>query len=307
MNRPATNRISFPVLLLISLMAFSASACKRKKNKNNQQAVTIDTAVDNCHLDRRLPKPIIADMWKNEFHFEWLSMKMGCEASDDSSKMDFNVSVRIRKDSVIWMNVTDPVVGITVARALITKDSVKFVQFQDGTLSPEPKCFLGDFAFLSSLLGVEVDFDMMQSLLVGNSATFYTEDEKLKASINQSNCMYVLSTIRKRKLRKVLDGQIAPPEPLQTITIDPSTFKIMRILFLDAGNRSFTADYSDFSKEDTLVFPHHAVFFGKSPGKSAQLDVTYNKVKLNQPLEFPFTIPDDCKPIIIQQAPKQDH
>jgi len=263
----------------------------------------VDTSAnDRCHMERRLPKPIIADMWKNEFHFNWMSAKMNCEASNDSATMSFNVMLRMRKDSIIWMNVTDPVVGIPVARALISRDSVKFVQFL-----PEERCFEGDFAYLSSLLQTDIDFDMLQALLVGNSATFYTDDEKLKASINQDSCEYVLSTVRKRKLKKVLDGSITSPDPLQTISIDPSTFKIMRILFLDAGNRSFTADYSDFSKEDTLVFPHHAVFFGKSPGKTARLDVTYNKVKLNQPLEFPFSIPDDCKPIILQQAPPQGH
>lgn len=285
------------LLLVTSLLSFNS--CKGRKNQKKTEGNDSLTAV-NCKIDRRLPHPLINDMRKSEFHFQWLSAKLDCEASDDSSKFNFDVNVRIKKDSVIWLMVTDPVIGIQVARILITKDSVKFIQ-----KIPEEKCFKGDFAILSNLLQNEVDYDMIQSLLVGNSASFYEEDEKLNAGVNRAECSYILSTIRKRKLNKVLkDPATAPAEPLQTITLDPVSFKILKILFIDAQNRTFTADYSEFAPEDSLMFPHKALFFARGAQKSARLDVNYKKVKLNQPLEFPFSFPDDCTPIIIQEQPQ---
>lgn len=290
-------RFAFPLAFLLGLFAFSS--CKSHKQITQAQEPS-----GNCKLVKRLPKPLIADMRRNEFKFEWLSMRLACEASDDSSKFDFDVSVRMRRDSVIWMNVLGPL-NIKVARVLITKDSVKFIQYQDGSLSAEPKCFQGDFALLSNMLQTEVDFEMMQSLLVGNSVSFYEEDEKLKSSVNQDECNFTLSTIRKRKLKRVLEAQAPPAEPLQTISLDPVTFKILKILFIDAQNRTFTAQYDSFSKEDSLLMPHHAVFYAKGLQKTAKVEVNYNKINLNQHQDFPFTIPDDCKPILIQEPQQQ--
>jgi hypothetical protein len=290
---PRPFRSSFYAALLLAFALLLLESCKSKKQAQQQEPQT-----GNCHLDLRLPKPLISDMRKNEFRFEWLSGKLSCEASDDSSKFEFDVTLRMRRDSAIWMMVTGPL-NLKVARVLITKDSVKFIQYL-----PEEKCFQGDFIFLSQLLQTDVDFDMMQSLLVGNSASFYEEDEKLKASINKSDCSYTLSTIRKRKLKKVLEGDRQLADPLQTISLDPSTFKIMRILFLDMQNRTFTASYDDFAPEDSMLFPHHAVFYAKGLQKTAKLDVTYKRLTLNEPLEFPFNFPDDCQPIIIPQQPE---
>ncbi|HET6993029.1 MAG TPA: DUF4292 domain-containing protein [Bacteroidia bacterium] len=285
--------------IILSTTLISTSCHNRKHTAASNSVDTLQSG--NCKIDRRLPHPLINDMWKNEFHFNWFSAKMDCEASDDSSKYNFDVTVRIRKDSVIWLMITDPVVGVPVARVFITRDSVKFVQ-----KLPSEKCFVGDFAFISNLLHTEIDYEMMQSLLVGNSVSFYQEDEKLNSSVNRAECNYTLSTIRKRKLKKVLnDPQVAPSEPLQTISLDPVSFKILKILFIDAQNRTFTANYDDFTPEDSMMFPHKAIFFARGSQKSARLDVTFKRIKLNQPLEFPFNMPDDCQPILIDNGPQQ--
>lgn len=295
---PIFKMTAHKTLLLITCLALLGFASCKKKKKQDQTNTT--ETQGNCKVTFRLPKPLVSDMHKNEFQFDWFSGRMECEASDDSSSVTFDVTVRMRKDSVIWMNVLGPL-NIKVARLLITRDSVKLIQYQDGTLNAEPKCFQGDFALLSHLLQTEVDYEMLQSLLIGNSVSFYEEDEKLKASVNTTECNYTLSTIRKRKLRKALEAQTAPPEPFQTISLDPFTFKILNILFIDAQNRTFTAKYDKFEKQDSLLLPMHAVFYAKGLQKTAKVDVKYNRVTLNQRQDFPFTFPDDCKPIIINK------
>jgi hypothetical protein len=293
-------RFSFLCLLLFATLAVaSLSSCKSKKQA---QQTGDQTGNGNCHVTPRLPRALVSEMHRNEFQFNWFSAKLECEASDDSSQVAFDVNLRMCRDSVIWMLVTDPVVGIKVARVLITRDSVKFIQY--GLLGNPDRCFQGDFIFLSQLLQTDVDYDMLQSLLVGNSVSFYEEDEKLNASVNKDDCTYTLSTIRKRKLRKVLEGQNPPADPLQTITLDPASFKIMRILFLDAQNRTFTAQYDQFAPVDSMSFAHHAVFFGRGLQKTAKLDVTYKRIILNEPVDFPFNIPDACQPIIIPEPQK---
>lgn len=285
------------VCVLVMSASVSLTSCKKKK-KNNTTVVD-STSTGPCKLDYKNPRTLIAGMRKSEFTFGWMIAKMSCEAYDDSSRATFEVNLRIRKDSVIWMNVLGPL-NIKIARVLITKDSVKFIQYQDGTLGAQPKCFQGDFALLSQMLQTEVDYDMMQSLLVGNSVSFYEEDEKLRSSINQGECRYTLSTIRKRRLRKVMEGQTPPQDPLQTISLDPAqSYKIMSIFFLDEQNRTFRASYSDFRTLDSMQFPYKAAFFVKGLTRSAGGSLEYTSIKLNKPTDFPFSIPDDCVPIII--------
>lgn len=285
---------------LFFAVPFSLGSCKNKKHTTT----TADTtSTGPCRLGIRVPRSLVTDMRNSEFKFEWLTAKIACQAYDDSSRAEFDVTVRMRKDSVIWMNVTGPL-NIKIARVLITKDSVKFVQFQDGTLAAQPKCFQGDYALLSQLLQTDVDFDMMQSLLIGNSVSFYDEDDKLRSSINQTECRYTLSTIRKRRMNKVLDGNKPVKDPLQTISIDPATFKIIDILFLDEQNRTFRAHYSNFQALDSMQFPYKAEFFAKGLTQSAGIILEYQTVKLNKPTDFPFAIPSDCVPIIIPQNEK---
>jgi hypothetical protein len=294
-NKPRTTIFVFrnflAIVIFVSIL-FSFS-CNKQKHivKNN---IVDSTKLQTCKIDRRPPRPLINEMWKNEFKFEWLSAKIDCEATQDSSKFIFDVSVRIRKDSVIWLIVTDPVIGIPIARLFITRDSVKFIQ-----KLPEEKCFRGNFSFLSQLLQTEIDFEMIQSLLIGNSVSFYQEEEKLNASINHSECSYTLSTVRKRKLKKVLSTPNTPPtDPLQTISLDPISFKILNILFIDDQNKTISAKYGDFTLEDSMPYPHKVEFYARGAKSSAQLGIKIHRIKLNQPLEFPFNIPQNCPSII---------
>src|ERR1041385_4126377 len=238
-------RPGFLFLPVLFSLAFTFSACKKKRHT----AANTPQPAENCKLDYKAPRPLMNYMRGGEFKYDWFSAKMDCEASDDSSTVSFNVVLRMKKDSAIWMMITDPAIGIPVARILITCDSVKFVQ-----RLPSEKCFKGDFAFLSQLLQTDVDLDMMQSLLVGNSVSFYEEDEKMKSSINSENCNYTLSTIRKRKLKRALNDPGPPSDPFQTISLEPETFKILKILFIDAQNRTFTSTYGDFQKLDSMSF-----------------------------------------------------
>jgi len=300
------NTLRLPKLLLLPavfMLFCSFDSCKKKK----QPVTTNDgTPTTNCKIDYKAPRPLISYMRSGEFQYDWFSGKMDCEASDDSSKFSFNVTLRMKKDSAIWMLITDPVIGIKIARVLITCDSVKFVQYVTSN-GLEEKCFKGDFAILSKLLQTDVDLDMMQSLLVGNSVSFYEEDEKLNSYIDKDDCNYTLSTIRKRKLKKALDSPNPPSDPFQTISLEPLTFKILKILFIDAQNRTFTSTYSNFQKVDSMSFPNHAIFYAKGVQKSARLEVDYKKVSLAGPLEFPFSFPEDCQPIPINDEQQQPH
>ena len=261
-------------VFFISLLILTS--CKQQKNITKKNS--------KCNLDYKNPKTLNANLKANELFFKSLNAKIAVESNIDSSFNSFSVSLRIKKDSIIWMSVSK--LGIEGIRILITKDSVKFINRSNSNY------FMGDFNYLSTLLNIQLDFEILQSLLVGNSVTFYTEEEKLKAGID--NCKYMLATIRKNKLRKVMEKGKELKEPIQSIYMMPETFKISRILFYEFNpERIFDAQYYNFLEIDsTQKFPTEMSFLIKAQ-KNAAINIKYSKIKLNEEQSFPFKIPEN--------------
>ncbi len=273
-----------PILSLTVFLSlfFLFSSCK------NQKKITLNNG--KCILDFKNTKTLTSNLKANEFKFDRLKARLSIDALIDSSSNSFTVALRIKKDSVIWMSLSK--LGIEGARILITKDSVKFVN------PLKSQFFTGDFGYLSKLLNTELDFEVIQSLLVGNSVTFYDETEKIKPGVD--NCQYTLGTIRKYKLRKVMERGKELKEAAQSIYLIPETFKIARILFYDFNpDRSFDAQFGSFSSpEDSnnQLFPFKMNYIIKAQ-KNVTIDIEYNKVQLNEELSFPFKIQNNYAPI----------
>jgi hypothetical protein len=268
-------------LFFISLiLLFTFSSCKTQKK--------IQLNNGKCILDFKNARTLTTNLKSNELRFDWLKAKLSADAFIDSSNNSFSVALRIKRDSIIWMSLTK--LGIEGARVLITKDSVKFVN------TIEKRFFKGDFTYLSKLLNTELDFEMLQSLLVGNSVTFYDEDEKIKPGMD--NCQYTLGTVRKFKIRKAERGRELK-EPAQSIYLVPETFKISRVLFYEFNpDRSFDANYAEFAKTDsTQLFPMKMNYIIKAQ-KNVNIDLIFSKVTLNEEQTFPFKIPDNYEQII---------
>lgn len=269
----SVKRIRYIHLLLI-INFFFISSCKQKEK--------IVKTPSKCNLVFKGSKFLTMSHKANEFRFNQLNAKLNAEAVIDSSFNSFTISLRIQKDSIIWMSISK--MGIEGARALITTDSVFFMNRIDKTY------FKGDFSYLSQLLNTQLDYELLQSLLVGNSVAYYDEEEKIKAGI--SKCQYLLGTIRKHKLRRVIQKGKELKEPAQSIYIEPTTYKIVRILFHEFNpERNFGASFTDFTKVDSSqTFPFHIDYQIRAQ-KDIDITIDYAKIRLNEKLSFPFRIP----------------
>lgn len=277
-----TNKFLFCVMAVVLMLAFPSCKTRKKIVLNNGK----------CLIDFKNSKTLTTNLKANEFKFDRLNAKMTVDADIDSSSNSFTVTLRMKKDSVIWMSISK--LGIEGARVLITKDSVKLVNRIKNTY------FSGDFAYISKVLNTELDFEMLQSLLVGNSVEFYDEDEKIKPGID--NCEYTLGTVRKFRLRRVMDKGKELKEPAQSIYMVPETFKIARIVFYEFNpDRSFDALFGNFEKKDsTQLFPMQMNYTIRAQ-KLVKLDLVYTKVVLNEEQSFPFKIPENYERIDIKE------
>ena len=205
------------------------------------------------------------------------------------------MALRMRKDSVIWASIS-PALGIEVIRFSATKDSIKFID------RIHNKYFIGGYDTLGRMLKTDIDLEILQSLLIGNSVEFYEEDEKLRPGID--SCRYFLGTIRKRKLRKVIEKDKILKEPAQTIWMLDSSFKIVRILFREFGSgREFDAHFDNFRNIDLpensskqISIPFVLAYYIKAD-KVITINLEYTKASANKPVNFPFTIPEGYEKI----------
>src|ERR1035437_7878073 len=265
---------------ILFLSIFVLGSCK------HQQKIGLNSG--KCVLGYKNARTLTSNLKTNEFKFDRLNAKLGIEALIDSISESFTVNLRIKKDSIIWMSISK--LGIEGGRILITKDSVKFIN------SIGKKYFRGDFTYIGQLMNTDIDFEMLQSLLVGNSVEFYDDDEKLKPGI--SVCQYTIGTIRKKKLRKVMERGKELKDPVESIYLIPETFKIARIVFYDFNPaRSLDVHYDEFEKIDSLHwFPKKMNYVIKAD-KNVNIDINYSKVSLNAEQTFPFKIPNNYEPI----------
>jgi hypothetical protein len=232
---------------------------------------------------------LFTQLKRNELKFDWFTAKFSLDLSIEKKNTSFSGQIRMKKDSVIWVSFS-PVLGIELARLLVTTDSVKFLNRMNSTY------FTGDYRLVNEFLQTNVDYDVLQSILLGNDLTYY-ENGNFRTSLD--NDAYHLVTAGRQKLKKFIrNEQDAERIYIQNIFIDPQTFKItqMKIKEIRKENKKLDAAYSDFCQLDGQLFPCRIDYdlSAETPVKAA---VVYSRISIRDTLTFPFRIPRDYKPV----------
>ncbi len=298
MNNKKHNLSVVVVLTIVTSALFFG--CKSKKiitNTNTQQTNTEDTLQGRCRLPFKTSKALTNHLKENELKYTWINAKADVETSVDGDEHKLDIRVKGKKDSAIWISIQ--AVGlIDIAKLLITRDSVKMVVYV------KKQYFKGDFNYINQLLNADLDFDLLQAALFGNSADFDDDDSKLKPVIDRLNCQYLLSTERKRKLRRINSGQDSLKRSLQTMALNPETYKILENNFEEAStNRSFHAQYGKFLAPDS-VFAPHTVNIEIRAEKKVSVKINYVRIEINTPQKLSLNIPKNYDPIPIKKEPR---
>jgi hypothetical protein len=226
---------------------------------------------------------------QNELKFDWFTAKISVNYKNKGESNSFNGQIRILRDSVIWLSFT-PLLGIEVFRVIITNDSVKFINRINNTY------FIGDYDYVNKFLNTNIDYDVLQSFMIGNDLSFY-ENGKFRASLDGGQ--YKLSTAERTKLKKfVRNSQDQLKILIQNIWINPETFKITRadVKEIRKQNLRLEANYSVFEKVNDQLFPTR-VNFDIYAEKHINASVEFSKININTPQLFPFRIPPSYKQV----------
>ncbi|MBC8156131.1 MAG: DUF4292 domain-containing protein, partial [Bacteroidetes bacterium] len=163
-------------LLLFTVFFFSES-CRRNRLAHSPSpsstAVTPDSIPTKQPTDTivavpakpdqsTLVRPGIEEARTNVAEIDFIYLTAKAKLSFKSKDQDIDnatVFIRVKKDSLIWLSVRK--VGLEAVRALISPDSIVILY----TLQREYSVY--DFPTLSRQFNFEMNFDLLQSLIVG--------------------------------------------------------------------------------------------------------------------------------------------
>ncbi|HXP52283.1 MAG TPA: DUF4292 domain-containing protein [Bacteroidia bacterium] len=267
------------ILLFVIVMVFIVSC------KDTRKIQTSETTYYNASgLKHENASVLLSKLKKRKFDYKWISAHFSFEMDVDSSHTSFGGTVRIRKDSIIWMTIS-PLLGIEVARVLLNKDTAMFID------KVHDKFFKGNYDFIDSLLDDDVDYELVQSVMVGSNIDFYNDTAKLKGYFDGKQ--YLLSTVTRREIKRILfhNRTIRTKNDVQFIWFDPKDYHINRIRVEDFVNhRTFDAFYSDFQQVDSvMMFPTHIQYVIQAE-KTIKIDLEYKKIYFKTQEETPFNI-----------------
>ena len=251
------------IAIFVLLMLFSA--CKGGK-----------TVVGGVRADRALNiSNIIATHRAASPNFKTLASRVQVVYRDDKKEQSITVSLRIKKDETIWIKAS--ILGITLAKVLITPDQVSYYETISNTY------FDGDFTLLSKWLGTELDFEKTQSILLGQS--IFGLDKSKYASLISDN-KYQLKPKRQ------------PHNFIHSLLLNPDNFKVFAgSLAQPENNRKLSLSYGDYQIIEGGHYPSEIFIKSSEGGNNTAIDVKYKRIDLNVSVNFAFKIPEGYEEI----------
>ena len=250
-------------LIVLSALVF-LSSCKGGKMVTGSSKADPDLLLKNIVLSHDAASP----------NFNTLAARVQVAYEDEKKSQSITVSVRMEKDKVIWVKAS--ILGITLAKAMITPERVSYYETISNTY------FDGDFALLSNWLGAEIDFKKAQAILLGQS--IFEIDQGYGLSIWQNQ--YRIQPNRQ------------PDNFIHSIFLRPDNFKIAsESLAQPRDNRMLSLRYGDYQLLEGGYFPTEIFINAEQEGSHTNIEMKYKKIDLDVNISFPFSIPNGYEEI----------
>jgi hypothetical protein len=196
--------------------------------------------------------------------------KMHYEGPD--KKQNFTANIRLKNKEIIWVSIS--AFEIEAARALITPDSVKFIDRINKV------SFAYGYQELQSIINLEVDFTTLQNLIVGNAIAMEGIITEVK------NIDDVLTTF------------IRGVDYMNQITFAKSdtTMKQVQVQTQRAiSTSSLLISLSGYSREQGIIFSTLRDLSIQDIKGASTLNVEFKKYDFNKVMDFPYTVPGNYK------------
>ncbi|WP_162054977.1 DUF4292 domain-containing protein [Pontibacter pamirensis] len=241
-------------ILLCLAVVFLLAGCKRETAPTTASATT----------------ETIGTVSVNNFDFDYFSSKGQLSLNSKKENLSSGVSIRMKKDSVIWVSV-QPGLGIEAARMMLTQDSVYLMN------RLQKEYVATDYSFLRNRFQVDVNFEILQAILLGNY-----EQQGTEKAMDEGELQHV-QQMRENLLFDYFIGRLN--SKLQQLNVQDQ----------NTGN-TITVLYSSFEDIGQEPFAHALAAQVLQKGEVSDFKINYSRVAVSdEALSFPFSVPSDYK------------
>lgn len=248
------------VLLILAVCVFVG--CKSTKS-----LTSVGTVKDNI-----TSKQLIKENQRQTADFKTFQAKVKIDFTDGDKSNGVTVNFRMEKDKVIWLSAP-----LGAARAMITPEKVSYYN------KLENEYFDGDYALLSELLGIDLDFEKVQNLLLGEA--LFDLDEGVYLASND-DVSYILQPQNQKPIFEIF------------YLLNPGHFKLdSQQLSQSLEKRFLQIDYKIYQLVNKDIFPEVVNIIAVEDNSEVKIDLEFKSVTLNEDVRFPFEIPLGFKEI----------
>lgn len=243
--------------LALLLLVITSAGCSRKISPSASTVASNIVPNDSLSIE--------------EIDFDYLHGKGRMILKDGNKENEVKAVIRVKKDSVIWMNFT--VIGLQGGRALINRDSITVMN------NVKNEYFVFDYKELSKKFKFEINYDVIQAAMLGNLLMKRTPGD----------------TVERKTASYLLNQQSGTVDVLNYISA--STMKIQKVELKENNtHNSLVINYANFQPLDTKQFPYDgtiSLFYKAAAGLlNTTIIFEYSKVEVgDKELRFPFNIP----------------
>lgn len=277
---------------VLFLLVVSVTSCRTTKK------VVVKKEVPNITKVR-----LFNNINDNQLQYNTLyAKKMDISINRNGKKDNLKASLKIKRDTFIWMSVTAPL-GIEVGRVLLTPDSIKFID------SYNKKYFFSDYNYFINKFDLKLSFECIQKLLTnmffdlescnGNDG----KEEKFKFYRTKSD--YVLLNIQQKAISRKIKRFLKKKQKnkdftfiLQRIHIEPELFRPELLSLEDLEEYAgVNALYKDFKDYQGKIFPEKIILNVFMEDLKIQLELEFLKLEFDVPVMPGFRLSPKYKQI----------
>jgi hypothetical protein len=204
--------------------------------------------------------------------FNTFSGKANTTLDINGNSNDVTLNIRINRDREIWVSVT-ALLGIEVARAVITPDSIKIVNRLQGLYTKK------QFSYIYTYASKQINYKMLESLLVGNAIPELLNE---RASLQADSGNVTLSGNLQDLIYKLILG---PDMKVAQLNLsnqnEGQSLQVTNNAFIQAANR---------------IMPSQIAIASTAKDKKVHVNLHYTKVDFDQQQQYPFNIPERYTP-----------
>lgn len=226
-----------------------------------------------------------------ETDFKDISYNAGILLDAGGSENSVNATFRITKDSIMWISARK--MGFEIGRLMLTEDSVWLLDRINN------QYFAGDYLFFQNQFGIDVDYNLVQALFLGDPLSNWSEDD-IETDCSDSR-ICVITYPQRYRVNQGRDQRARPEGSTvtsQRVTVSKGNGKMLsNEIEIWGSGRKISAEYGQFRPAGVSLLPGVTDIVINNQSEITKVSIIADSFKSDASNTYPFRIPGNYKPM----------